>query len=55
MGRWSMAQDRELIKLARTASAEEIARKLDKPLPAILKAAKRLGINPGAKKTRPRR
>ncbi len=44
IGKWSMAKDRELIKLSRTDSPEQIAQKLNSSLPQVFKVAKRLGI-----------
>ena len=48
-----MARDRELIKLAGTLSADEIAHRFDASLPQVLKVAKRLGINLGPQPPRP--
>jgi hypothetical protein len=47
-GGWPMRKERELIKLARANhSAEQIASKLDAPLPQIFKVARRLGVDLG--------
>jgi hypothetical protein len=47
-GGWPMKKERELIKLARKKrSAEQIAKKLDAPLPQIFKVARRLGVDLG--------
>jgi hypothetical protein len=46
MGNWSMKTDRELLILAREKrTTEQIAQKLKKSVPAVLKAARRLGLN----------
>jgi hypothetical protein len=45
MAAWSMKKDRELIKLASgELSVDQIAARLKHSPPAVLKAAKRLGI-----------
>jgi hypothetical protein len=45
---WPMKKERELIKLARAKrSAEQIAKKLDAPLPQVFKVARRLGVDLG--------
>jgi hypothetical protein len=47
-GGWPMKKERELIKLARNKhSAEQIANKLETPLPQIFKVARRLGVDLG--------
>jgi hypothetical protein len=47
-GGWPMKKERKLIKLARANhSAEQIASKLDAPLPQIFKVARRLGVDLG--------
>jgi hypothetical protein len=48
-GGWPMKKERELIKLAPTKSAEQIAKKLDASLPQVFKVAKRLGVDIGPK------
>jgi hypothetical protein len=48
MSGWPMRKERELIKLARAKrSAEQIANKLEAPLPQIFKVARRLGVDLG--------
>jgi hypothetical protein len=47
-GGWPMKKERELMKLAhKKHSAEQIAEKLDAPLPQIFKVARRLGVDLG--------
>jgi hypothetical protein len=45
---WPMKKERELIELARKKHiAEQIANKLEAPLPQIFKVARRLGVDLG--------
>jgi hypothetical protein len=44
-GMWSFRDDRELIMLAKTHTAQAIADKFDRPLTTILKRAERLGLS----------
>lgn len=54
MGKWSMAEDRELMKLARAdLSAEKIAARMARPLLAVVRAARRLGVRRAPSLPRP--
>jgi hypothetical protein len=44
-GAWSMKDDRELIKLAKSHSLEAIAEKLQRSPALVLKTAARLGLS----------
>jgi hypothetical protein len=56
MGIWSMEMDRKLIKVVRAKrNVKHATHQLGKPHPAVMGAAKRLGMNLSAKKMRPRR
>jgi hypothetical protein len=44
-GMWSMKTDRELIALAKTKTLDALADHFQRPPPAILAKAKRLGIS----------
>jgi hypothetical protein len=56
MGIWSMKMERKLIKLVSAKrSVKHVAHQLGKPQPAVMEAAKRLGMNLSAKKMGPRR
>lgn len=50
---WSMKSDRELIQLARAKlSVDQIATKMNADPKMVLKAAKRLGVRPPARKVK---
>jgi hypothetical protein len=49
---WSFRDDRELIMLAKTHTAQALAEKFDRPVTTILKRAERLGLSIRGKATR---
>ncbi len=54
--RWTMAEDRDLMKLAKAdQNAEMIAAKMDRSYATVVRAAKRLGLRLAPSPPRPNR